>query len=212
MNLPPVKPRLRGMIHAVSFFVSLTLAPILVAIASAPLRWWTAIYTATLSGLFGTSALYHKFNWTPKVRAWLRKLDHSMIFLLIAGTFTPIAITITTVDWVSDLLLVVWGAALLGIAAQLLPLSLPKPILVIPYLALGWFGLSVLPTVWVEKGALAPTLLIVGGLLYTLGAIAYARRRPDPRPGVFGYHEVFHALVTGAAGLHFLAIALLVAG
>lgn len=212
MDLHDIKPRFRGLIHLVSFFVSLTLAPLLLAIASAPVRAAVAVYSISLSALFGTSALYHRIDWTPQVRAWLRKLDHSMIFFLIAGTFTPLAIALSNISWMSSLLYVVWGGALLGMVAQLVPVSIPKPIVVIPYLALGWIGITILPATWMEEGPVAPVLLIVGGLLYSVGAAVYARRSPNPKPGVFGYHEVFHAFVSGAAVLHYLAIAILVAG
>jgi hemolysin III len=209
-NLPEVKPKLRGVIHQITFFVTVVLGPVLVAISSAGARLGVAIYSVSLSALFGVSALYHRINWTPRVRMWMRKLDHSMIFLLIAGTFTPFGLAVSRFDWVKVVLLIVWGGALLGIALHLLPFSGSKALVVIPYLALGWLGVSLLPVAWRELGAPAPTLLIIGGVLYSLGAAAYARRSPNPRPGVFGYHEVFHAFVTAAAALHYTAIALVV--
>ncbi len=205
----PAKPKLRGVIHEVSFFVSLVTGPILVALAQAGSRLATAVYSVTLSALFGVSALYHRPMWRPNIRKWLRKVDHTMILFLVAGTFTPVAIVVGT-PLSRSLLVVVWCGALLGACLQFLPLSVPKPVAVIPYLALGWFGLSLLPIAWRELGAPAPILLIIGGVLYSLGAVAYARRSPNPRPGVFGYHEVFHAFVTAAAAIHYTAIALVV--
>lgn len=211
MEIPPVKPKLRGVMHEIAFFVSLGTGAVLVLIASAGLKLGAAVYSVSLSSLLGTSALYHRINWTPRVRAWLRKLDHSMIFLLIAGTFTPIGIAVSHVHWIRYLLLIVWGGAILGICLHLLPIKGPKSLVVIPYLALGWLGVALMPVAWRELGATAPLLLLVGGILYSVGAAAYARRSPNPRPEVFGYHEVFHAFVTAAAAVHYAAVALVVA-
>jgi hemolysin III len=210
MELPNVKPKLRGVIHEISFFVAVVLGPVLVVISSASAKIGVTIYSLALAALFGVSALYHRINWTPAVRRWMRKLDHSMIFLMIAGTFTPIGLAVSHISWVKILLLIVWGGALLGILLHLLPFSGSKALVVIPYLALGWFGISLLPIAWRELGAPAPILLIIGGVLYSLGAVAYARRSPNPRPAVFGYHEVFHAFVSAAAAFHYTAIALVV--
>jgi hemolysin III len=204
-----VKPKLRGVLHQVSFFVSLVTGPLLVALSQAGTRGATAIYSASVSLLFGISALYHRPNWGPAVRKWLGKLDHTAIFVLIAGTFTPFAIVIGT-TWAWTMLVVVWCGALLGVCLQLLPLSMPKPVVVIPYLALGWMGISLIPPAFTTLGPGPPLLLAAGGALYTLGAIAYAKRAPNPRPGVFGYHEVFHALVVVAAYLHYAAVAVAV--
>jgi hemolysin III len=210
VELPTVKPKLRGVIHQISFFVTVVLGPVLVAISSAGARIGAAIYSLALAALFGVSALYHRINWTPEARRWMRKLDHSMIFILIAGTFTPIGLAVSHIPWVKILLLIVWGGALVGILLHLLPFSGSNALVVIPYLALGWFGVSLLPIAWRELGAPAPILLIIGGVLYSVGAVAYARRAPNPRPGVFGYHEVFHAFVSAAAAIHYAAIAIVV--
>lgn len=199
------KPKLRGVIHEISFFVSLATGPLLVILAQAGTRVSATVYSFAMSALFGVSALYHRPNWKPAIRKWMRKLDHTMILVLIAGTFTPIAILVDT-RLSRILLLVVWSAVLLGACLQLLPVSAPKPVSVIPYLTLGWLGLTLLPQTITRVGIAFPILLGAGGVLYTLGAIAYARRSPNPKPGVFGYHEVFHACVTAAAYCHWTGI------
>lgn len=204
--LKAVKPKLRGVIHEIAFFVSLVTGPILVLLASAA-RTGAAVFSIALSALFGVSALYHRPNWKPEIRRWLRRLDHSMIFVLIAGTFTPLALILDT-RLANVLLIIVWLAVLLGLVIQLIPISMPRPLIVIPYLALGWLGLSIMPQVVDKAGIAVPVLLLTGGVLYTLGAIVYARRSPDPKPEVFGYHEIFHAFVVAAAYLHYTAIAL----
>jgi hemolysin III len=211
MDALTVKPKLRGVIHQIAFFVSVFTGAALIALASAGARLGATIYSISLSSLLGTSALYHRVNWTPRVRAWMRKLDHSMIFLLIAGTFTPIAIAVSHVHWIRYLLLIVWGGAILGICLHVLPIRGPKALIVVPYLALGWLGVTLMPIAWRELGPTTPLLLAAGGILYTLGATAYARRSPNPSPEFFGYHEVFHAFVAAAAALHYAAVALVVA-
>lgn len=200
------KPELRGVLHLVAFFVTLAASVPLVASSERELRLESAIYTASLAGLFGTSAAYHCPNWRPRARRWMRRLDHSMIYLLIAGTYTPALASIGS----RDFLVVIWIVAAVGIAATLAPVSLPKPVTVLPYVAMGWFGVGALPSIARNHGSLFLALILVGGVLYTIGAAAYARRSPNPIPGVFGYHEVFHALVTAAATCHFAAVAMTV--
>lgn len=204
------KPRLRGVIHQVSFFASLGTGVVLIMLAKTGAVVGTAIYSLAMTALFGVSALYHRPNWRPDVRKWLRKLDHTMILVLIAGTATPIALTLGT-PLGRTMLVVVWLGALLGVCLQFLPVNIPKPVAVVPYLVLGWLGLALLPQAFTRIGVATPTLLIAGGVLYTLGAIAYARRSPNPKPGVFGYHEVFHACVVAAAYCHWAGIAVAVA-
>ena len=201
------KPRLRGVLHQVAFFVALAAAVPLIASADPELKVESFTYAVSLAGLLGTSAAYHRPNWQPHVRRWMRRLDHSMIYLLIAGTYTPL---LAPVAGRGRWLLVIWVIAGAGIAATLIPLSLPKLAIVVPYLALGWVGVGALPSIATAHGSLVLTLIASGGLFYTIGAVAYARRSPDPVPGVFGYHEVFHALVIVAAACHFVAIALTV--
>lgn len=202
---------MRGLLHEVSFFVSLVAGPLLVAISNTGFRLGSAIYSFSMSALFGASALYHRPDWGPKVRMWLRRLDRSAILLLIAGTFTPIAIAFPHTGWIRAMFVMVWGGAALGIAFQFVALRLPKPVVVIPYLVLGWMGVFLLPPAFRHGGGAVGGLLIAGGLLYTVGAIIYARRAPNPKPGIFGYHEVFHALVVLAVVCHYSAIAMVVA-
>lgn len=209
VSLPPIpKPKLRGVFHLVAFFISLVTGPILVLIANTA-RIGAAIFSIGMSALFGVSALYHKPNWRPAVRKWLRKLDHSMIFVLIASTFTPFALVIGT-GWANLVLIVVWLSVLLGTLVSLLPISAPKPVVVIPYLALGWLGVTVLPEGFPMLGVGPMLLLAIGGALYTFGAVAYARRSPNPKPETFGYHEIFHVAVVLAAYAHYAAIAIAV--
>jgi hemolysin III len=165
------------------------------------------VYAAALAGMFGASALYHRGAWRPSVRGWLRRLDHSMIFVLIAGTCTPI--TVLGLEGVLPIvvLAIVWGGALLGVVLKLLWITAPRRLVASVYVALGWVGVVLLPET-VRSAGLAPALLFVaGGALYTAGAIVYMRQRPDPRPAVFGFHEVFHVFVIAAAVAHFVAIA-----
>jgi hemolysin III len=199
------KPKLRGVLHEIAFYVSLVTGPILVAIARAGNLAGTAIYSVAMTALFGVSALYHRPTWRPAIRRWLGRLDHAMILIFIAATFTPIALALET-GWGRIALVVVWCGALLATIVSLLPLNLPKHFAVIPYLVLGWFGISLFPASFSELGIATPGLLLLGGILYTVGALAYARRRPNPSPA-FGYHEVFHAFVVLAAYVHYGAVA-----
>jgi hemolysin III len=206
--LQAVKPRFRGVVHQWSFFVALAAGAALVAWAPAGRATAaSAIYAAALAGLLGTSALYHRVNWQPRARAWLRRLDHSMIFVLIAGTYTPFAVLVLS-GTLSDVVLIgVWSGAAAGILFTLLWVDAPKWLTAASYVALGWFSIISVPQIVSRAGAGAAALLAVGGIAYTAGAVVYARRRPDPRPATFGYHEIFHVLVVIAAAAHFTAVA-----
>ena len=207
-ELPPVKPRLRGVSHQWAFFVSLALAPVLLVIApDGRARLAAGIYAASVSGLLGTSALYHRHDWTQRARMWMRRLDHSMIFVLIAGTYTPFALLVLHGGLARAILIVVWGGAAAGIVVNLLWTSAPKPVTAAIYLALAWVAVAAMGDMWGEIGPVGVGLLVAGGILYTAGAIIYALGRPNPIPDVFGYHEVFHALVVAAAAAHFAAVA-----
>jgi hemolysin III len=203
-----VKPRLRGVSHQYAFFVALAAGAALVVLArGGEARAAVAVYALSLSAMFGASALYHRIDWQPRPRAWLRRLDHSMIFVLVAGTYTPFAVLVLAPALGWTLLGVVWGGALAGIALSLLWVDAPRWLSAAVYVALGWVAVVGLPQLWDRAGAMAVALLATGGVLYTVGAIVYARRRPDPSPRVFGYHEVFHVLVIAAAAVHFAAVA-----
>jgi hemolysin III len=208
---PPklTKPKLRGVSHQWAFFVSLCAGAALVIAAPAGTpRLTAAIYAFTVAGLFGTSALYHRITWaSQRARAWMRRLDHSMIFLLIAGTYTPFAVLVLDGALSTVILIVVWAGAVGGIVMKLLWINAPKGLMAIIYCALGWVALAAFPDLLEELGVTGGLLVAFGGLLYTAGAIVYALRRPDPVPTVFGYHEVFHALVILAAAVQYAVVA-----
>ncbi len=204
-----VKPKLRGWIHEGAFPVSVLAGAILVIAASGGReRLALAIYAVSLSALLGTSALYHRVNWKrPSARLWMRRLDHSMIFLLIAGTLTPFALLVLEGPLADAVLIAVWAGAAAGIVVELVWTNSPKWASVAVYLAVGWIGAAAFPAIVSEAGLGAGILIAVGGLFYTVGAVIYALQRPDPKPAVFGYHEIFHVLVVAAAVVHFVAIA-----
>ncbi len=204
----PVKPRLRGVSHAYAFFASLACGVALILAASdGRARLAAGVYAFAVSALFGTSALYHTITWRPRARRWMRRLDHSMIFVLIAGTYTPVALLALKGSLASAILIVVWAGAGGGVIFKLLWIDAPKWLFAAVYLALGWVSAAVLGQLPATIGWLGLAGLAAGGLLYTAGAVVYASGRPNPFPRVFGYHEVFHALVILAAGLHYAVIA-----
>jgi hemolysin III len=204
----PVRPRFRGVVHQWSFFVALAAGAALVVWAPAGRATAAAaIYSVALAGLLGTSALYHRITWKPRARVWLRRLDHSMIFVLIAGTYTPFALLVLHGTLAEVVLIGVWSGAAAGIVFTLVWPNAPKWLTAAAYVALGWFSIVAVPEITARAGAGALVLLAVGGVAYTVGAVVYARRRPDPRPATFGYHEIFHVLVVVAAATHFTAVA-----
>jgi hemolysin III len=204
-----VKPRLRGVSHEWAFFVSLFLgAGLIIAAKSPKATLAVAIYAVSLSALLGTSALYHRVNWKrPNVRKWMRRLDHSMIFFLIAGTYTPFALLVLSGPLADAILVVVWAGAIGGAIVEMVWIDHPKWVAALIYLSLGWVAVAAFPNLWNEMGVAGTLLVAFGGLLYTAGAIVYATQRPNPFPRTFGYHEVFHALVIAAAAAQFAAIA-----
>ncbi len=208
----PAKPLLRGVSHEIAAFAALA-AWIALAAAATSARGRAAanVYGASLFALFLGSALYHRPTWPPRARAWMRRLDHSAIFLLVAGTYTPVCLLLPPSSGL-PLLAVVWGGAALGIVQSILWVHAPKPLVAAIYVALGWAVLPVLPAIGAALGPAALALLAAGGAAYTLGAVVYAARRPDPFPRVFGYHEVFHALVIAAAACHLAVVARAVPG
>ena len=204
------KPRLRGVSHEWAFFVSLGAGAALVVAAPTPRATVAvAIYAASLSALLGVSALYHRINWRgPEIRRWMRRLDHSMIFLLIAGTTTPFAVLVLHGALAKALLIAVWAGAAAGIVVELVWVEAPKWVTALVYVAVGWIGALGFPGIVGNAGLGAGALIAVGGAFYTAGAVIYARQRPDPNPAVFGYHEIFHLLVIAAAAAHFAAVAI----
>ncbi len=204
----PAKPWLRGRSHEYSFVVAVTLAPLMIVAAPGIMpRFVMAVYVAAIAGLFGISALYHRVDWAPRARTRMKRLDHSMIFLAIAGTYTPIAVYSLSSGVAKIVLLVVWIGAAMGIVVRNIWPDAPKPLTAVPYVAVGWVAVFVLADMWRSLGVAGFTLVAVGGLLYTVGAVIYAFRRPDPWPHTFGYHEIFHLLVIAGAALHYVSIA-----
>jgi hemolysin III len=205
----PVRPRLRGVFHQYAFFVSLASGTLLVLLATTTrASFAAAIYAASVSALFGVSALYHRVTWTTPARRRMRRLDHAMIFLLIAGTYTPVGLLVLNGTLATVVLAVVWGGALAGIALELAWTSAPRWLGGVVYLALGWVAVVATPQLFGRMGVVGGLLIVAGGLVYSAGAAVYALRRPDPVPAVFGYHEVFHLLVIAGVAAHFLAISL----
>ncbi|MDB5065913.1 MAG: channel protein hemolysin family [Chloroflexi bacterium] len=203
-------PRLRGVIHQYAFFAALLVGATLIILASSGrARTAVAIYAAGLAGCLGTSALYHRGRWSPRVRAWLCRLDHSMIFVLIAGTYTPVCMLALSGTLATAMLVTVWVGAVLGIVMTLVWWQPPAIAEVLPYIVLGWVAVAALPQLGEALGWLALLLLFAGGALYTVGAVIYGLERPDPFPAVFGYHEVFHCLTIAAAGAHLAVVTLL---
>ena len=208
-QIAKVKPRLRGVTHEYAFFVSLVFgAALIVAADGTEETVAMAIYAVSLSALFGVSALYHVHNWErPSARRWMRRLDHTMIFFLIAGTVTPFALLVMEPPFSTTLLVAVWGGALAGTIVELVWTDHPKWVAAIVYIAVGLIGAIGFPAIIAETGIVAGVLIAGGGVLYGTGAIIYAAQRPNPSPAVFGYHEIFHLLVIAAAAVHFAAVA-----
>jgi hemolysin III len=204
-----VKPRLRGVSHQWAFFVSVGLGIALVVTApSGRATTAAAVYAACVAMLFGSSALYHRIDWKrPNARRWMRRADHSAIFLLIAGSYTPFALLVLDGTLADVILVVVWVGALAGIVLKLVWIDAPNWLAATIYVLLGWVAVAAAPGLVSELGITASGMVGLGGVLYTAGAVVYARHRPDPVPAVFGYHEVFHVLVILAAGLQYAVIA-----
>ncbi len=208
-SLPaPVRPSLRGVSHQYAFFVSIACGVGLILAASGGrARVAASIYAVAVSALLGTSALYHRVTWRPRARRWMRRLDHSMIFVLIAGTYTPVALLALKGSLATTILIVLWAGALGGVVFKLVWIDAPKWLLALIYVLLGLVTAAVFGELPAAIGWLGVAGLMTGGLLYLIGAVVYASGRPNPWPRVFGYHEIFHALVIAAAGLHYAVIA-----
>jgi hemolysin III len=206
--LTPMKPKLRGWIHAGTFPLAVVSGIVLVALAGdTKSRIACGVFALTAAMLFGTSGVYHRGNWGPRGEAVLRRLDHANIFLIIAGTYTPLTILLLGK---SDqiLLWVVWIGALAGIGFRVFWIGAPRWLYTPIYVALGWAAVFYLPEFMREGGVAVVVLVIVGGVLYSLGAVVYGIKRPNPSPQWFGFHEVFHAFTLLAFASHFVAVAL----
>ena len=204
-----VKPKLRGVFHQWAFIASLIAGAVLVWLASTgEARLAAGIYAISLSALLGTSAVYHRVDWKrPSSRRWMRRLDHSMIFFLIAGTYTPFALLALHGTLATAILVVVWVGAIAGAIVEMIWIEHPKWASVLIYMSLSWVAVVCFPALWSSLGVAGALLLVAGGALYTAGAVVYAIQRPNPNPAIFGYHEVFHLWVIAAALAHFSAIA-----
>jgi hemolysin III len=204
------KPRMRGWLHLYALFVAAVAGIVLCSVAAtrpgtAPLLA-SLVYSLTVCALFGVSALYHRRVWSRRWFAVMRRLDHSMIFLFIAGTYTPFSVLLLAPVKAAVILAVVWGGALAGVALKMIWPHAPRWLSAPLYVVLGWVALTVLPDLLHAGGVAAMALLLAGGAFYTVGAVFYALRRPDPWPNVFGHHEFFHACTLIAAICHHVAV------
>jgi hemolysin III len=208
-----LKPRLRGVFHQWAFLASVPLGLVLVIVAGdGRARIALTTYAISLAALFGVSALYHRIDWrSGAARRWIRRLDHSMIFVLIAGSYTPFAVLVLHGPLATVILIAAWTGAILGVAFNLLWTNAPTWLRAALCVALGWIAVAALPQLGATIGLAGLALLGLGGVLYTAGGVVYALRRPNPAPAVFGYHEVFHILVIVAAALQYAVIAFWIA-
>jgi hemolysin III len=206
-----LKPRLRGLLHAAAFVVSVPLGVALILDAeTARGRTAAIVFAASVVTMFGASAIYHSPNWPDRPRRWLRRIDHAGVYGLIAGTYTAFGLLALQGNWRPVVLGIVWIGALAAIVFKFAWIDAPKWISAVTGVALGWVGVIVYPQLLEEIGLGGSLLVLAGGLLYTAGALVYAFRRPDPYPAVFGFHEVFHALVIAAVACQYAAVAFFV--
>jgi len=204
----PARPLLRGVLHQGAFSVSLVVGTLLIVGADGGReRVAASVFAGSVAACFGASALYHRVTWTPRLRRWMRSIDHAGVYLLIAGTYTPVGLLVLHGAWTWAILGTVWAGAVAAMALKFAWFAAPKWLAAAIGIALGWVGVIVLPQVATRVGLTGSLLIVGGGLLYTAGALVYAFRRPDPAPSIFGYHELFHALVIGAVALQYSAIA-----
>jgi hemolysin III len=208
---PKAKPRLRGVLHEAAFFVALVAGVLLVVYADgARASTAAAVFAGSVVAMLGASALYHRVTWSVRARPWMRRIDHAGIYLLIAGTYTPVGLLTLRGTMREVVLAIVWSGAAAAILLRFAWVDAPKWLSVVLGVSLGWAGVAAMPQVARYAGVTAVTLFAVGGLAYTAGAVVYARRKPDPVPAVFGYHEVFHALTLVAVSCQYVAIAFFV--
>jgi hemolysin III len=212
MVVPPARPRMRGVLHEAGFYVACAVGIALVVGAGSGRTLAAAAFAASVATMLGTSALYHRITWSPRVRPWMRRADHAGIFLLIAGTYTPVGLLTLHGSMKTVLLASVWGGAGAAILVKLCWVRSPKWVSAVLGVGLGWIGVWAMPQLAHTAGPAAVVLLAAGGVAYTAGAVVYARRRPDPVPTVFGYHELFHALTLVALACQYTAIAFFVVG
>jgi hemolysin III len=206
-----VKPLLRGWIHAGTFPLVLAAGVVLVALApNGRSRIGAIIFATTAALLFGTSAVYHRGNWSESVRGLLKRMDHSNIFLIIAGTYTPFALLLLPPNQTRSLLLIAWIGAIGGVLFRVFWVGAPRWLYTPIYVALGWVAVFYLKPLYEAGGAAVVVLIAIGGLLYTLGAVVYGIKRPNPSPRWFGFHEIFHVLTVAAFVVHYIAVSMAV--
>jgi hemolysin III len=209
MNLPEeLTPRMRGITHAWAMWFALVACVVLALYAPTGLsRAAALVYGIGLCALFAASGLYHRWRWNPRWRPLLRRIDHSMIFIFIAASFTPVSLLVLDGAVQVIVLVSVWVGALAGVALSVAWTTAPRALVAACYLALGWVSVLAVPQLATKLGVAPFVLFVTGGLLYTVGAVIYATRRPNPWPRTFGFHEIFHVLVIAAATAHFVAMA-----
>jgi hemolysin III len=206
-----VKPKLRGWLHAGTTPLALAAGIVLIALApTQKSRMSATVFAITAFLLFGTSAIYHRGRWSPRVRMLLKRLDHSNIFLIIAGSYTPFAVVLLPPDKARTLLLIVWSGAIAGVLFRVFWTGAPRWLYTPVYVALGWVAVIYLPAFLNRGGVAVLVLIVVGGALYSLGAVVYGLKRPDPSPRWFGFHEIFHAFTVAAFVVHYVAVSLTV--
>jgi len=202
---------MRGTLHQIAFFVSVPAGIALIVLANTGKARFAAVVFATgLAGVFGASAAYHRVAWSVPARKRMKRLDHSMIFVLIAGTYTPLCLLALSGAWSVVMLATVWAGAIIGIVLKQFNIDGLRRVSGFLYITLGWISIVTLPQLFHTMSVAAFTLVVVGGLLYTVGAIVFAVKRPDPNPAVFGYHEIWHAFTAGAGLCHYSAVLLLI--
>ncbi len=212
IDAAPVKPLLRGWSHVVAFAAVAVLSVVMVVLAEATAsqRWVLLVYVAGTLSMFGVSALYHRICWQPRAMSVMKRLDHSTIFLAIAGAYTPVA-AFGLVGWQRPAVLATaWVGAVVGVTLEWLPFQVPRPLFTAVYVIVGWSASIALPQLYDGLGPLGFGLVLGGGIAYTVGAVVYALKQPDPWPTVFGFHEVFHLFTIVGAGCHLAAIAFVV--
>ena len=206
-----VRPLLRGVLHEVAFWFALAAGGLLVAAADGTeRRLAAAVFAGSVAACFAASALYHRVTWRPDIRMWMRRVDHAGVYLMIAGTYTPVSLLALHGTWRPLILGIVWAGAAAAITLKFVWVAAPKWLAAALGLILGWVAVAALPELLRNLHPAAVALLVAGGLAYTAGAIVYARGRPDPLPSVFGYHELFHALTIVGVACQYTAIAFFV--
>ena len=206
-SVPLQRPRLRGTLHAIAFVAAVAVGALLIVFARESRVLPAAVFATSAALMLGTSTLYHRITWNPSARLWMRRADHAGVFLLIAGTYTPVALISLDGAWRTTVLAIVWSGALAAAISKFCWVAAPKWLSALVGVALGWIGVITLPQITRHDGVAPVIFLAAGGLAYTAGAIVYALRRPDPAPGIFGYHELFHALTIVALACQYVAIA-----